>query len=352
MNGAGISGTGYAVSGSTFPVSLNPGASLTLQVTFDPKTAGASAGTLTISSNANPTTVSLSGTGVAAPVPQLTVSATSLSFGNVTVNSTATKAITLKSTGTAPVTVNGAGISGTGYAVSGSTFPVSLNPGASLTLQVTFDPKTTGTSAGTLTISSNANPTTTVSLSGTGVAAPVPQLTVSAYQSELWQRDGEQHGNRGHYAQVHWNGSGHGEWGRHLRNGLCGIGKHLPGVTESGSLADVAGDVRSQDRRSLRRNPHHQQQCQSDDAVSLSGTGVATPVPQLTVSATSLSFGNVTVNTHSNQDRHPQSYRNWSGHPHQRVCQRLRILHSSNSRAPQTESWPDSEFTDHLRSNG
>ena len=181
VKGIGVAGTGYALAGGTFPVSLNPGASLTWQVAFDPKTTGASAGSLNISSNASATTtVSLSGTGVATSVPQLTVSATSLSFGNVTVNSSATKTITLTSTGTGPVTVKGGGVAGTGYAVAGSTFPVSLNPGASLTLQVAFDPKTTGASAGTLNISSNANATTTVSLSGIGVATSVPQLTVSA----------------------------------------------------------------------------------------------------------------------------------------------------------------------------
>ena len=302
VNGAGISGTGYAVSGSTFPVSLNPGSSLTLQVAFDPKAAGASAGTLTISSNANPATVSLSGTGVAAPVPQLTVSATGLNFGYVTVNSTATEAITLKSTGTAPVTVNGAGVSGTGYAVSGSTFPVSLNPGSSLTLQVTFDPKTAGASAGTLTISSNANPAT-VSLSGTGVAAPVPQLTVSATSLSF----GNVTVNSTATEAISLKSTGTGP-------------VTLSGVSVSGSGFSTAAITVP-----LKLDPGQALNLQitftptvagaamgslvvtSDSSsnatatVSLSGTGVSVSNPVLTISATSLDFGSIVIESSATQ---------------------------------------------------
>jgi hypothetical protein len=183
VNGAGISGTGYAVSGSTFPVSLNPGTSLTLQVTFDPKNAAASAGTLTISSSANPATipVSLSGTGVAAPVPQLTLSATSLSFGNVTVNSTATMAITLNSTGTAPVTLSGVSVGGSGFSTAAIALPLKLNPGQTLNLQITFTPTASGAATGSLVITSDSssNATATVSLAGTGASASNPVLTIS-----------------------------------------------------------------------------------------------------------------------------------------------------------------------------
>ena len=295
VNGAGISGTGYAVSGSTFPVSLNPGSSLTLQVAFDPKAAGASAGTLTISSNANPATVSLSGTGVAAPVPQLTVSATSLSFGNVTVNSTATEAITLQSTGTAPVTVNGAGISGTGYAVSGSRFPVSLNPGSSLTLQVTFDPKTAGASAGSLTIGSDANPTT-VSLSGTGVTMPVPQLTVSATSLSF----GNVTVNSTAIEAITLKSTGTAPV---IVNGAVASGT---GYVESGSTFPVSLNPGSSLTLQVTFDPKATGASAGTltigsnanaITVSLSGTGVAAPVPQLTVSATGLNFGNVTVNS-------------------------------------------------------
>jgi fibronectin type 3 domain-containing protein len=64
-----LAGTGFSVSGTSLPLSLSAGQSATLNIQFDPTTAGASAGTLTIVSTSltNPTQiVNLSGTGVAA----------------------------------------------------------------------------------------------------------------------------------------------------------------------------------------------------------------------------------------------------------------------------------------------
>ncbi len=83
-----------------------------------------------------------------AAVPTLTISPASLAFGNVTVNTPTTLPVTLTSTGTAPVTVNSAALTGTGYTMSGATFPVTLNPTQSVTLNVQFDPTTTGTASG------------------------------------------------------------------------------------------------------------------------------------------------------------------------------------------------------------
>ena len=60
--------------------------------------------------------------------PQLTVGATSLSFGSVAVNSSATQSLTLTSSGAAAVTVNSAAISGTGFTIVGGTSSAMLNP--------------------------------------------------------------------------------------------------------------------------------------------------------------------------------------------------------------------------------
>ena len=82
----------------------------------------------------------MSGTGTAAASPQLTVSTASLAFGNVTLNTASTQPVTLTSTGTAPVTVNSGTLTGAGFTMSGATFPVTLNPGQTVTLTVQFDP--------------------------------------------------------------------------------------------------------------------------------------------------------------------------------------------------------------------
>ncbi len=118
---------------------------------------------------------------LAAYIPTLTLNTTSLAFGDVTLNAPATQSLTMTSSGTAPVTVNSATTSGTGFSVSGVTFPLTLNANQSTTLSVEFDPTSAGAVSGTLTISSNSstNSTATVSPSGTGESSAVYEVEVT-----------------------------------------------------------------------------------------------------------------------------------------------------------------------------
>jgi hypothetical protein len=106
-----------------------------------------------------------------AGVPTLTVNATTITFGDVDLNTPATQSVTLTSTGTAAVTVSGASVTGSGFTVSGASFPLTLNPNQTATLTVQFDPTVAGAATGTLTIVSNSstNPAAVISLTGTGV---------------------------------------------------------------------------------------------------------------------------------------------------------------------------------------
>jgi len=105
--------------------------------------------------------------------PKLTVSSTSVGFGNVTIGSPATQTVTLTSSGTAALTISSASATGTGFSMSGPSLPVTLNPGQTAALDVEFNPSATGTDSGLLTISSNSSTgsSTVVSLSGTAIAA-------------------------------------------------------------------------------------------------------------------------------------------------------------------------------------
>ena len=176
ISAATLSGTGFGDSGASFPVTLNPNQSVTLQVKFNPITAGAVTGQLTITSTSSTgtTVVQLSGTGTAVTTPQLLFSSTTLSFDNVPVGSTGTLSLTLTSSGTMPVTISSAVLQGTGFSDSGASFPVTLNPNQSVTLKLQFDPTATGAATGTLTVSSNSSTggTTQVTLSGTGTSVP------------------------------------------------------------------------------------------------------------------------------------------------------------------------------------
>jgi hypothetical protein len=140
---------------------LNAG-SQTLSVTFTPTdiadyTTAADSVTLTVNVG----------------ISTLTVNATSVGFGNVALNQPATQTLTLSSTGTAPVTVNSAVLTGIGFTLSGPTFPETLTPGQTATLNVQFDPTVLGAAAGVLTIvsTSSTNGTAAVALTGTGTSA-------------------------------------------------------------------------------------------------------------------------------------------------------------------------------------
>jgi hypothetical protein len=89
--------------------------------------------------------------------------------------------VTLSSNGTAGVTVSLATVIGSGFTISGATFPLMLSSSQSATISVQFDPTVAGAASGTLTIVSTSltNPTVTIGLSGTGVAAVAYQVDLS-----------------------------------------------------------------------------------------------------------------------------------------------------------------------------
>jgi hypothetical protein len=160
----------------TLPLTLAAKGTATLNVHFGPSTAGSAAAQLVIASNSagSPsTTVQLTGTGVAGA--GLTVSSSTVAFGNVAVGTTSTQSVTLTSSGTAAVIVSGATLSGTGFTMSGATFPLTLTAGETATLSLQFDPATAGAATGSLTITSDAssNSTAIAALSGTGVPLAV-----------------------------------------------------------------------------------------------------------------------------------------------------------------------------------
>lgn len=166
----------------TLPATVAANGSVTLNVHFSPTVAGSASGTLVVANNSLVTpslTVQLLGTGASSSGTQagatLTINSSSVAFGNVAVGVPDTQSVTLQSTGTAAVTISSAAVAGTGFSVSGATFPLTLSPNQSATLSLQFDPTAAGAATGSLTINSNAssNSTATVALSGTGVPLAV-----------------------------------------------------------------------------------------------------------------------------------------------------------------------------------
>jgi Abnormal spindle-like microcephaly-assoc'd, ASPM-SPD-2-Hydin/Protein of unknown function (DUF1573) len=178
-----LSGSGFSTSGIATPVVMVPGESLALSVKFSPTAAGTKTGTILLTSSQGAvTTVTVSGTATTAPqavAPALTVSPGSINFGSVVASVTNTQTVQLSNPGTVSVTVSAANITGTGFTTSGLNVPLTLAAGQSSTFNVEFNPKTAGAVTGSLALSSNAaNAASTVSLSGTGVAAGL-SLSVS-----------------------------------------------------------------------------------------------------------------------------------------------------------------------------
>jgi len=115
----------------------------------------------------------------------LSASLTSVSFGDVTVNTSTQQALVLESAGTASLTINSASLSGSGFSISGGSFPITLSPNQVVVLQVQFAPTSAGAAAAKLTITSNATSggTMQIAVSGTGTAASSSSSTTGAVLS-------------------------------------------------------------------------------------------------------------------------------------------------------------------------
>jgi hypothetical protein len=166
-----VSSTVFSVSGLSLPMTLSPNQSVTFSATFAPTSSGSATATLAITSNADntPLNIALSGTGTAQG--QLTVSPTTLSFGNVVVGTESALQGTLKATGSS-VTVSGKSINSNEFALSGISLPITLTDGQTTSFTVTFKPAMAGNASATLLFSSDAgNSPTAQTLTGDGKAA-------------------------------------------------------------------------------------------------------------------------------------------------------------------------------------
>jgi len=167
---ASTTAAGVTITGISFPLTIAAGKQSAFNVVFSPKVAGALSGNVSVMSDisSSPSTVSLSGTGMAATA-LLTTSASSLNFGNVAVGKSSVLSVTLTNAGNSNVTMSKVSASSAPYSTSGVSAGLILAPGQSATLDATFSPLTAGNLPGSVTVASNAtNSPATISLSGDG----------------------------------------------------------------------------------------------------------------------------------------------------------------------------------------
>jgi hypothetical protein len=177
---ASATAAGVTITGASFPVVIDAGAQASFNVVFTPKTAGALSGQVAVVSSLSNTanTVSLSGTATAA-TSLLTVSASSLNFGNVALGKTSTLSVTLTNSGNSDVTLTNVSVSGASYSASGVSAGLILTPGQSGMLVATFTPAATGSLTGSVIVASNAaNSLAPVTFSGDGTQAVANSVTL------------------------------------------------------------------------------------------------------------------------------------------------------------------------------
>jgi len=300
------SGSGYSSSLSIIPSSGS--VNRTIYVRFNPNANGTASGNVSnASTGATTRNVAVSGNGV---TPTLAVSPSSLSFGNVVVNTySSPQSYTLTGsnltgnvTVTAPSRYEVSLSSGSGYSNSLSITPSSGS--VNRTIYVRFNPNANGTVSGNVSNASTGVTTRNVAVSGIGVT---PTLAVSPSSLSFGNVPANTYSSPQSYTLTGSNLTGNvtvtapSRYDVSLSSG-SGYSSSLSITPSSGSVnrtiyvrfnpnanGTVSGNVSNESTGATPRN------------VSVSGIGVT---PTLAVSPSSLSFGNVVVNTYSS----PQSY--------------------------------------------
>ena len=169
----GTNKTQFLISGNTCPASLAAGANCIVHLHFYPTATGAATAALSITDNAAGSPQSVTLTGTATPPAAVSLSTTSLAFGNVPVNTESVyQGFTLTNTGGSPLTFTGVALTGTNktqFLISGNTCLGSLAAGANCIVHLHFYPTVTGAATAALTVTDNATGSPqSVALTGTG----------------------------------------------------------------------------------------------------------------------------------------------------------------------------------------
>ena len=169
----------FVVSPGTLPLTIAPAKWANFTVTFNPTTAKAYSGQVTVTITGLPSQkVTLNGTGTSTTAIA-TLSSHSLTFGSQPLGTTTTQALTVSNTGTTSFKLTGVTLtypfSQTGF----SGFSTSIAPGKSLTMQISFFPVATGLTNGSILLVYDSLANAGVSLSGSATAAT--SLVVTSY---------------------------------------------------------------------------------------------------------------------------------------------------------------------------
>ena len=183
-----VTGTGYTTTGVALPLSVATGKSVSITAKFAPTTAGALTGSIAITANTNPsvTAIALTGTGTTAGQPMISITPTAVAYGGVGVGQNVGQVMAITNVGSGPLTISNISVVGTGFSVSGITWPITLDAGRNTFFIATVAPTTTGNISGSITVSNNTSTSSLVlPLSATGTSQSAGQPAISANPSSV-----------------------------------------------------------------------------------------------------------------------------------------------------------------------
>lgn len=162
LNVNAITASANFASTNNCPATLAPDASCTISVTFTPPSIGAFSGTLTVDDNAadSPQTAALSGNGIQSGGPMADLSANSLDFGELPIDTPGNpQEVTVTNTGTEDLVIQDVDLEGDSthsYSAHNTCKEQTLPAGSSCKITITFTPATEGTLSAIISIKDNA----------------------------------------------------------------------------------------------------------------------------------------------------------------------------------------------------
>jgi len=174
ISAVSISASEFRVSGVKLPLNLGAGKAVDLRVTFFPTVTGWLGGTITVASNASNPNLQIQVQGNGVTSDPLTAAPARLWFGKVPVGQSSSLSVVLTNVRSSSETLISLSTSGSGFSVSGPTFPLVLKAGQTATLTITFTPKAAGLAGGGVLVH---GPNLNVPFTGTGIT--VGQLAIS-----------------------------------------------------------------------------------------------------------------------------------------------------------------------------
>lgn len=174
LNSAGLGVSGEFTQNNTCGPPVPVGGSCTFTLRFEPTVIGPQTGNLTLFNDGldSPQVITLTGTGAASP--SVSLSSTSLSFGNQERGTTSVpQSVTVTNTGTAPLTISG--LTASAQFTQSNTCAAPVPAGGTCTLAIRFAPTAFGPQTGNITLFDDAaDSPQVINLAGTGFHTPVP----------------------------------------------------------------------------------------------------------------------------------------------------------------------------------